>query len=110
MPAIKRLAVGSKKRGQWPSTLPTDRTDGNLITAVDIRTLVAIHLHVNELLIHNRRYLRIVIRYRDPSTCSTSGTTPRQYPAAWACSRAAPSQKPPRPTHAVILKRVGASA
>ena len=61
-PAIKWLAVRSKKRRKRPSTLPRQRGHRDLIPAVNIRTLVAIHLHCDVMLIHNRRHFRIVIR------------------------------------------------
>ena len=61
-PAIKRLAVGSEKGRERPSTLPRKRGHRDLIPAVNIRTLVAIHLHRDVMLIHNRRDFGIVIR------------------------------------------------
>src|SRR5271166_2053820 len=59
--AIKRLPVGCKKRRQRPSALPAYRLHGSLIAAVNVRTLVAIHLHRDEMLVHDRRNLGIVI-------------------------------------------------
>src|ERR1700720_2473662 len=50
---IKRLAIGRKKSGERPSALPADRTDRSLVPAVDIGTLVAIHLHRDEMFIHD---------------------------------------------------------
>ena len=60
--AVKRLAIGSEKCGERPSALPADHADRSLVAAVDVWTLVAIHLHRNEVLIHNRRNFRIVVR------------------------------------------------
>ncbi len=97
--AIKGLAIRRKKRRQRPPALPAHRLYRRLIPAVNVRTLVPIHLHRNEMLIHNRRNLRIRHTTPGPSH-GTSGTTPPQYPAASACSPAAPRQTPPRPTHA----------
>jgi hypothetical protein len=61
-PPIKRFPVGRKKRRQRPPALPAHRLHRCLIPAVNVRTLVPIHLHRDEMLIHNRRNLRIVIR------------------------------------------------
>src|SRR3984957_16073281 len=41
--AVKRLAIGSEKRGERPSTLAADGLHRNLVAAVDVRTFVAIH-------------------------------------------------------------------
>src|SRR5271163_336201 len=43
--AIKGLAIGSKKRGKWPSALPGERGDRQLVAAVNIWTLVPIYFH-----------------------------------------------------------------
>src|SRR5258708_38571576 len=47
--AIKRLTVGRKKSSQRPAALPADRADCGLISAVDVRTLIAVHLHRHEI-------------------------------------------------------------
>src|SRR5207302_1122424 len=52
----------SKKSRQRPSSLPAHRANRRLIPAIDIRTLIAVHLHCDEMLIHNRRHVRIVVR------------------------------------------------
>src|ERR1700688_3354811 len=62
-PTIKWLPIRSEERCQRPSALPAHRLHRCLIPAVNIRTLVAIHLHRDEMLVHNRRNLRIVIRF-----------------------------------------------
>src|SRR5580700_364113 len=61
-PTVKRLAIRSEKRSERPSALPADRAHRSLVPAVNIRTLVAIHFHRNEIVIHNRGYFGIVIR------------------------------------------------
>src|ERR1700730_187898 len=61
-PPIKRLAVGSKKSRKRPSTLPSKRAHRRLVPAVDIRTLVPIHLHSDVMLVNDRRHLGIAIR------------------------------------------------
>src|SRR5208283_5317971 len=61
-PSIKRFAVGSEKRRQRPSALPTERGHRRLVPAVNIRTLVPIHLHRDVVLVDDRRHLRVVIR------------------------------------------------
>src|SRR5258708_24086337 len=60
-PALKRFAIGSKKSRKRPAALPADRTHRSLIPAVNVRTLVAVHLHRDEMLIHNRRHFRVVV-------------------------------------------------
>src|SRR6266446_9103247 len=60
-PAIKGLAIGRKKCSEWPPALPANRADRSLIPAVNVRTLIAVHLHCNEMLIHNRRHFRVVV-------------------------------------------------
>ncbi len=60
--AVKRLAVGRKKRGQRPAALPADGTDRHLIAAVNVGPLVAVHLHRHEALIDDLRDLRTVVR------------------------------------------------
>src|SRR5579863_4098341 len=60
--AIKRLAIGREKRRERPSALPADRLHRRLVANVDVRTLVAVHLHRDEVLIHDRGNFRIVIR------------------------------------------------
>ena len=60
--AVKRLAVGSEKRGKRPAALSADGADRDLVAAVDVGTLVAIHLHRHEMLIHDLRNFGIVIR------------------------------------------------
>ena len=60
--AIKRLSVRRKERRQRPAALPAHCLHSRLIPAVNVRTLVPIHLHRNKMLVHNRRNLRIVIR------------------------------------------------
>ena len=59
---VERLAVGSKKRRKRPPTLSCKRGHRRLIPAVNIRTLVAIHLYRDVMLVDNRRHVRIVIR------------------------------------------------
>src|SRR5215471_11708147 len=54
--------IRSKKRGEWPATLSADRRNSGLIAAIDIGTLVAIHLHCDELVVDDRGDLRIVVR------------------------------------------------
>ena len=61
-PPIKRFAVGSKKRRKRPPALSCERAHRRLIPAVNIRTLVPIHLHRNVMLVNDRRHLGIVIR------------------------------------------------
>jgi len=53
--------MGSEKSGERPSTLAADGADRGLVAAVDIGTLVAVHLHGDEMLIHNGRDFRIVV-------------------------------------------------
>src|SRR5258706_6639148 len=59
---VKRLAIGSKKSRERPSTLSADSTHRSLVPAVNVRTLVAIHLHRNEMFIHKSSNVRVVIR------------------------------------------------
>ncbi len=59
--AVKRLAVRSKKRGQRPSALAAHSAHGSLIPAVDIRPLIAIDLHRDEMFVHNRGNFRIIV-------------------------------------------------
>src|SRR5215469_6256460 len=54
--------IGSKKRGERPATLSADCRNRGLVSAIDIRTLVAINLHGDELVIDDRGDLRIVVR------------------------------------------------
>src|SRR5579863_97193 len=58
---VERFAVGSKKRRQRPATLPADRTDGDLIAAIDVGTLVAVYLYGDEMLVHDLRDFGIVV-------------------------------------------------
>src|SRR5580658_8108070 len=60
-PTVKRLPVRSKKSRQRPPTLPAYRTDRSLVPAVNVRTLVAVHLHRNKMLIHNGRNFRVIV-------------------------------------------------
>ena len=92
-----RLALGSQKRSQRPSALSADRRHRRLVARVHVRPLVAIHLHCDKMFVDEPRRLVVLIRSRGPSR-GTSGTTPRQCPAASACSPLAPAQTPPRPT------------
>src|SRR5690242_7905643 len=43
--SIKRLTVGSEKRSQRPSALSAHSLHRSLVTAIDIRTLIAIDLY-----------------------------------------------------------------
>jgi len=59
--AVKRLAMGSEKRGERPTALAADGLHRNLIAAVNVGTLVAIHLHCDEVLVHDGGNFRIVV-------------------------------------------------
>ena len=59
--SVKRLAIGCKKSRERPPPLSAHRADRGLIAAVNIRTLISIHLHRDEVLIHDRGNSRIVI-------------------------------------------------
>src|SRR6266566_4986398 len=54
-PAIKRLPIRREKCRERPSALPAHRLHGGLVTAIDIRTLIAVHLDGDEMLIDNGR-------------------------------------------------------
>ena len=58
---VKRLAVGSEESRQRPAALSADRTDGDLVAAVDVGTLVAIDLHGDETLVDDLRDFGIVV-------------------------------------------------
>ena len=60
---VKRLAIGSEKRGKRPSALAAHGLHGNLIAAVNVRALVAIHLHGDEMLVYDRGDFGIVVRF-----------------------------------------------
>src|SRR5271165_1228320 len=60
--SIKRLAVGSQKSGKRPSALARKRGHRYLVPAVNIGTLVAIHLHRDVMLIDDRPNFGIVVR------------------------------------------------
>jgi len=62
-PAIKRFAIRREKRGERPSALPADRADRNLVPAVDVWTLIPVHLHRDESLVQNLRDLRILVGF-----------------------------------------------
>src|SRR5581483_10603653 len=49
--AVKRAPVGHKKAGERPAALSADCLHGNLIAAVDIRTLITVDLDGDEALI-----------------------------------------------------------
>src|SRR5256885_1350162 len=55
-------AIGSEERSERPSTLSTDRLNRCLITTVHIRTLVAIHLYRDVVIVDELRNLRILVR------------------------------------------------
>ena len=59
---IKRFAVGSEKRRQRPPALSRQRGHRHLIAAVNIGTLVPIHLYRDVMLVDDRRHVGIVIR------------------------------------------------
>src|SRR5262249_18521165 len=50
-PAIERLAVGSEKGGEGPSALSAHGLHGGLIAAINVGSLITIHLHRDEMLI-----------------------------------------------------------
>ncbi len=58
-----RAAVGSEKRRERPATLPGDRRDRGLVARVHVGTLVAIHLHRNEILIDHLGNFGIFVRF-----------------------------------------------
>src|SRR5262249_12515450 len=60
-PAVERLAFWRKERGEWPSPLPGNRTDRQLIAAVDVGTLIAVHLHRDKVLIDDASHFRIIV-------------------------------------------------
>src|SRR2546423_4784884 len=49
---VKRLAIGREKCGERPAALPADRRYRRLVAAIYVRSLVAVHLHRDEILIH----------------------------------------------------------
>src|SRR5271167_1309555 len=61
--AVERLAIGSEKGGERPSALPADGLHRNLITAVNVGTLVAIDLHRDEVLVDDGSDFRIVVGF-----------------------------------------------
>src|SRR5579859_8229565 len=60
--AEKGTAIRCEKSGQRPSTLAADRLYRSLIAAIDVRTLVAIDLYRNVLLVDDFRDLGILVR------------------------------------------------
>src|SRR5882762_947631 len=60
--AVERLSLRCEEGSQRPPTLSADGADGCLVTAVDVRPLVAVHLHRNEIFVHDLRDFRVVIR------------------------------------------------
>ena len=68
--AVKRLAFGSKKRRERPATLTADGLDRGLITAVHVRTLVAVHFDGDEMFIDDggdlRRFIRFAVHHMAP--------------------------------------------
>src|SRR5579864_5627774 len=61
--AIERFPVGSKERGERPPSLAADGAYPSLIAAVDVGTLIAVDLHCDEVVVHDLRDFRIVIRF-----------------------------------------------
>ena len=56
------MTIRSKENGQRPSPGSGDRGDSKLITAIDVRTLVAIHLYGDELAIDDLGNIAALIR------------------------------------------------
>src|ERR1700723_3308687 len=61
--ALERLTVGSEKPGQWPPPLASERAHGDLVTAVDVGTFIAIDLHGNKIFVDDLRDFGIVVRF-----------------------------------------------
>ena len=57
----KRFAIGSKHRGQRPSVLPADSRDRGLVARIHIRTLVAVDLDRDKVLVNHFGKLWILI-------------------------------------------------
>src|SRR6185437_551394 len=60
--AEERTAIRSKKCRERPAALPAHGLYGCLITAVHIRTLVAIHLHGDEVIVDQLGDRKILVR------------------------------------------------
>ncbi len=60
-PAKKGFPVRSQKRRQRPTALAAERGDGQLITGIHVRTLIAIHLDGDEIAVDHRGDARIFI-------------------------------------------------
>src|SRR5579872_6334700 len=60
--SVKWLAIRSEKRRQRPSALSTHGLHGSLIAAINIRTLVTVDLHGNEVLVDDLSDCWVVVR------------------------------------------------
>ena len=60
--AVKRFALRREKGGERPATLTGHGLHRRLVAAVNVGTLVAVHLDGDEVLIHDARHFGIVIR------------------------------------------------
>ena len=59
--AEKWFSIGRKERSQGPAALPGNCADRGLITRINVRAFVAIHLHRNVQAVDHRRDLRIFV-------------------------------------------------
>ena len=95
----ERLALRSQHRGQGPSVLPADRGHRRLVARIHIRTLVAVHLNRDEVVVDHLGQAGDPHNFPDPSH-GTSGTTRRRYRAGWACLPLRRGQRLRLPIHA----------
>src|SRR5579884_3540231 len=79
--AVVRPALRGQKCGERPSTLSADCIHGNLVTTVDIGSLVAVNLDGYEILVDDLRGLRVVIRLavHDMAPVAPDRTDIKQY-------------------------------
>src|SRR5215813_653540 len=59
---VKRLALGTQKDREWPASSSRDSRDSKLVTAVNIRPLVAVNFHRDEFAIDELGGLRALVR------------------------------------------------
>src|SRR5439155_1973141 len=60
--AVERHAIGRQEHGHRPTSVPRHRLHGFHVNLVDVRPLFAVHLHADEVTVHDRRDVGVLER------------------------------------------------
>ena len=102
--APERRAVRGDEHGQRPAALLAQRMQRRHVEVVDVRPLLAVHLDVDEPLVHQRRGVRILERLvRHHMAPVAGGVADRQQDRFVLRSRLLQRRRPPRaPVHRIV--------